>query len=1234
MRPLRAIASLASGLAWLAGTTVALLIGLLLSAWIWSGQADSLPRTLGWLQGWLRGPDGAPMLLVSDASGSLREGGRIGSLRWQQEDLLVELSEVELRWSSSLWPELLLRRELRLDALELQRMRVHDSRPSSPDRTPPAELRLPWLQSVRVPLRVSAVSVDAPVQLGFGPLQAEYRYGRQADGGFGHELQLGELRWAAGSYRLQARLQASAPLSLHAELQGELEAQAPGGRRQQLAASARLAGQLAGPDASLDLWLDASSRPATPSGASLRARATLLPWAELPLPTAELELHEIDLAAFWPQAPRTRLQGRWQAASRDGAATSWRLEGELRNQAAGPWQRGALPLKRLGAELSLAGSLWQLKSLDAELIEGGQLQARGSWQDGLIQLDQADLTLASAKARASGQLDWKHRQLSGQLAMTMPGAQASLDAGRTQGQARLGVDDAQRLQRWLQGDLVRWLQPSAFAAWTVGPLQAIALSGQASLESQWQGPLQVDRLPSDWQAALAIPSLQLQWPPGQSRQPLRLRDWSARLAAHGGRMAIGLDGQAMGASWQAGTRLEIGATLDPGQPGRGAELLVEAGKLDFSDALRSWTLDIARGAVLRWPGGDEITLTPGRATLALADRRRDPTVMPAEIAWDASSWKGGRLASRGRISSLALDWIDLLLAAAGERQGPLAQAGLGGNLTLESGWDIDLALQPAAPAAPASRARLEIRSSQGDLSLPLSDSRGSQPVGLEQARASLVLAGSSLKALLQWDSRLAGRLDAELGTELLPPAAGRPGWDWLANAPLSGRVQAALPRLDLWSRLAPPGWRIGGSVQADARLGGSRLKPEWHGKLRADELTLRSLLDGLDFSGGQLRASLEGEQVRLDSLQLRGAGGDQGGLLLGSGTLSWPRAEGQAGQAPLRPRLALELEARQLRLLARADRRLSLSGQLSAGTDGRLLDLGGKLRVDQALFVLPDEDRPVLGDDVKVRGQDQPERTAGVIRLPLRLQLDLALGEDFSLRGQGIDTRLAGELRLSASPEHPEPRLLGQVHTVRGRYRAWGQALEIEEGLLDFGGPYDNPGLDILALRPLSGQRVGVKVGGTALAPQVKLYSDPELPESEKLAWLVLGRPASGAGAEAALLQQAAIALLSGRGKSSDGRLQRGLGLDEISFRGETQKADGSSSAAALVLGKRISRELYLSYSRSVVGTSGTIAVLYDLTRQLTLRAKAGEDNALELVFTRQYDGRRAGSAASSAAPE
>src|SRR5690606_4670194 len=114
-----------------------------------------------------------------------------------------------------------------------------------------------------------------------------------------------------------------------------------------------------------------------------------------------------------------------------------------------------------------------------------------------------------------------------------------------------------------------------------------------------------------------------------------------------------------------------------------------------------------------------------------------------------------------------------------------------------------------------------------------------------------------------------------------------------------------------------------------------------------------------------------------------------------------------------------------------------------------------------------------------------------------------------------------------STPAQPSLRVVGEVRTRRGTYRAYGQQLTIETGVLRFAGPYDDPALDIVAIRPnLRDQRVGVQIQGTAQRPQVALFSDPELPDSEKLAWLVLGRPTTGAGAEAAVLQQATLALL------------------------------------------------------------------------------------------------------------
>jgi translocation and assembly module TamB len=146
-----------------------------------------------------------------------------------------------------------------------------------------------------------------------------------------------------------------------------------------------------------------------------------------------------------------------------------------------------------------------------------------------------------------------------------------------------------------------------------------------------------------------------------------------------------------------------------------------------------------------------------------------------------------------------------------------------------------------------------------------------------------------------------------------------------------------------------------------------------------------------------------------------------------------------------------------------------------------------------------------------------------------------------------------------------------------------------------------------------------VQITGTALLPRVRLYAQPELPDAEKLSWLVVGRASASGGAEAALLQQAAIALLGSKAGQSRG-LAASLGLDELSFRGAETLADGSTSQGAVTLGKRFSRNFYAAYERSISGALGTLFVFYDLSQRFTVRAQAGEQSAVDLIFTLPFD--------------
>jgi translocation and assembly module TamB len=369
------------------------------------------------------------------------------------------------------------------------------------------------------------------------------------------------------------------------------------------------------------------------------------------------------------------------------------------------------------------------------------------------------------------------------------------------------------------------------------------------------------------------------------------------------------------------------------------------------------------------------------------------------------------------------------------------------------------------------------------------------------------------------------------------------------------------------------------------------------------------VVDGIALSDGTLMARLQGNRMRIEAFTLKGAGG---GSVTAQGEVAW-----QDGK----PSMTIDAVAQQLRVTTQPDRRVTVSGDLKARLADTLLKLDGNLKVDQARILLPEESAPKLGSDVFVR-QPLPTTPAGPpapaarqIKAELNIQLDL--GPDFHLSGLGIDTRLAGKLQLTGDGK--TPRLLGTINTVNGEYRAYGQWLDIETGILRFTGAYDNPALDVLAIRPNLTQRVGVQITGTALAPNVRLYASPDLADSEKLAWLLLGRSSAAGGAEAAMLQQAAVALIGG--SKSGGGIASRFGLDELSL-GGSATSDGSSTSktSAVTLGKRLSRNFYVAYEASLSGAMGTLFVFYDLSQRFTLRAQSGKESAVDLIFTLRYD--------------
>jgi translocation and assembly module TamB len=236
--------------------------------------------------------------------------------------------------------------------------------------------------------------------------------------------------------------------------------------------------------------------------------------------------------------------------------------------------------------------------------------------------------------------------------------------------------------------------------------------------------------------------------------------------------------------------------------------------------------------------------------------------------------------------------------------------------------------------------------------------------------------------------------------------------------------------------------------------------------------------------------------------------------------------------------------------------------------------------------------------------------------LRLALDLGLDLGQQLHLRGRGIDTLLRGELKLTSPGD--KLAVAGTIRTAEGHYAAYGQKLDIDRGLIVFTGAIDNPRLDILAVRPDIDVRVGVAISGSAQAPRVRLFSEPDMAEIDKLSWLVLGHASAGAGgSDLALLQHAALGLLQGEGNGAGSGLTQRLGLDDLSLRqGQTPGQTGDVKETIVSLGKQLTQRWYVGYERGLSATAGTWQLIYRIAQRFTLRAQSGLDNSLDLIWT------------------
>ncbi len=912
---------------------------------------------------------------------------------------------------------------------------------------------------------------------------------------------------------------------------------------------------------------------------------------------------------------------------------------------------GAVHWPKAGSlEARVKGELLESRLQDRALT--GVLDAR--WHAGMLRINRLSLKGAGFEAKAAGALEERLTwgvQITDLLAL-MPGSAGRLSASgwiRREKEQFAGAMSLRGNKLLVSGVQITSVEADA----EMGKGDPQSLEGSAFLKGIIYGPVQISTAQVKSAGKAGDHTVQVL---------LESREGKAEATLRGGYAKAG---------WKGTLEILRGSdTLGAWGLQAPALLVVSAEKMSVSPALITSTrgetlefsmdmsLDPVRGALLsRWQRlnlARFASLTPDWQVSGQTDghiradfRDKNKTTVSSEVGLTGSLARGS-LAIDVKDASGKLEWNNGGLT--GLVQADLGRAGrLNARLTSPdparpglpdrgefrfSADQVEAAvIQPWLPQ-PLSMTGTVSCTAAGRL-LPGLRVDASGELRLSQGAFSLqdkkgIVTAQAEKAQLRWTLRektLSGDLDllltnhGSLKAEFRLPVEARLPVVLDAEGPVQLAARADMREKGLLSSLFPGLIQESrGRLALNGSADGTWSAPKIHGTLRVDQAGAYLPSTGIQLSDVTMDAQFEDQTVRITSFGARSGPGQ----LEGTGTV-WLKDRGI-------DRIDLTLSGERFQVVRLPEMEMLANPSLTIKGAPKNLQVRGSITIPE-LLIRGGETKAVARpskDVVKVDGSRAPK---GDRAFPVDAEVRVILGDRAFIKAEGLDARLEGDVLLTAA-SLDAIKAKGEIRLKDGMYTTRGARLNITRGRIVFdGGPAGQPTLDVLALRTIeertdrAGQtlgkfrevKAGVIVTGTPLAPLVRLYSEPSMPDADILSYIVLGQPASGGDAStSALLAATAEALLSGGGSESTlSQLKRQFGPDTVDMKSKTA---GGTTQSIVTVGKYLQPKLYVSYGRSLFSDEYYVTLRYTLSKSWEVESKAGTQTGANLYYRIEFD--------------
>ena len=1103
--------------------------------------------------------DRIPGLHTEQASGSLLSAWQARRLQWQGYGVSVDVQNLRVVWS----PGCLFRKSLCLDQLaaDAVEVEVQPAGNDTPART--SDIELP---AIHLPLAVALANGE------FGPLTVNgtriWDRFTLAARGSGADMILERADYQRGDVRINTSGRVTLRRDWLVNLDAAVQLPPPSGDHWQI-----------------DANLSGSVRDLSLSGRStgyLNARFTGKVQPLSPALPATLDLQTSRFLAD-PALPETLTLNDTRVAVRGSLADGFRasLEGLL------PGTSGDIPWTATGHvtergvrdfELVLTGSGQVEQSDPGRLSVAGQ----ASWFDGLsadakVQLQDfpwysliPDLSEPPVSLRQlTADARYEEGAFNGKVegALEGPYGPAGFSASARGDHESVQVDDllitagdnriagSGRYGNGIQADLqLRLPRPERLLPGLEGELLAdIRLGGTLARPS---GRLSVNATDLTWQDQVSLAGARLQAElsgPGVLSSTLSVRALQA-----GGQTLQTIE------ATLDGTRNNHRLSLEANHASAAMSLAL-SGNLP-ADGAGLWQGVLEKGELELPEPGQTWTLQEA-ATLTVGPRGQ------VDLAAHCWNWQSSSICARNQRL-----WPDTRLALRVEQ---FPASGLNALFPETFRWDaridadVNLAITDAGPEGEVS-----FDAGAGQFELLVLDAW--QPLAHRQLQLSMALGAQTADVSLLLEGPKLGAFRADLA--VMPMAE---------NQPVEGTF--SLDGLDLSLLQSISGLEeVAGRVNGSGRLAGPLMNPQVFGEVALTggrffdpslPLPMEDVVLALEFGGRS--AGISGRWQSNDR--------SQGQL---DGRLDW---QGE-------PALSLNVTGERLPLTYEPYARLEIEPDLDIVFSAGELSITGEVAVprgDIRVQALP-ESAVRVSEDEMVVGVQRPE--PAVRSMPM--DVTLVVGQDrVTFDAFGLTGDLKGTLRIGNNMD-----TRGALQLVNGQYQKFGQDLELRRARVQFLGPLTEPYLDIEAIRTVEAVVAGIRLTGPVSAPETEIFSEPPMPQTDALSYLVLGRaPGAGQGGDG----QLATAALS-LGLTQASKITQGLG-SELGIRELTLETEGSGEQASVVASGYITDELSLRYGVGIFEPITTVALRYDLGRYFYLEAASGLAASLDIFYTRDF---------------